>query len=219
MLSTSVSHHIFLGIALSLWCVLHSAMISTSAIALAQKFLRRYFKFYRLIYNTISVLTLLPILGFMLSISSIPIFKWSGFFRIFQAALFFGGLFFLVAGAKNYDGLQFIGLRQIMSNKHQKGLTESGELHTEGILQATRHPWYLAGILILWARDLNSVSVLVNSIFSVYLVVGAILEEKKIVHEFGEEYTEFQSRVSMIFPYKWIISKLQKNRRTGWYFF
>ena len=208
MYTTSFWDHIILGVALVLWCVVHSAMISMSAITLGHKILGRYFNFYRLIYNTTSVLTLLPILVLMFSISSIPIFDWTGFSRLLQAALLFGGLFFLVAGAQNYDGLQFIGLRQIFSRKHQKGLSESGGLHTNGILRVTRHPWYLAGLFVLWGRDLNSVSVLVNIIFSVYLVIGAMLEEKKLVYEFGQKYVDYQSRVSMLFPCKWIKSKL-----------
>jgi protein-S-isoprenylcysteine O-methyltransferase Ste14 len=208
MLKTSVWGHILLGITLVLWCVLHSAMISTSAIALAHKMFGRYFKFYRLIYNAISVLTLLPIIVLMFSISSIRIFEWTGLLRIFQAALVSGGLFFLVAGAKNYDGLQFIGVRQIMLQKHQKGLTESGRLHTEGILRVTRHPWYLSGLFVLWARDLDSVSLLVNGVFSAYLILGAMLEEQKLVQEFGQEYIDYQSRVSMLFPCKWIKTKL-----------
>ena len=75
----------------------------------------------------------------------------------------------------------------------------------------TRHPWYLAGLFVLWAGDIDSVSLVVNVIFSAYLVLGAMLEEKKLVREFGQDYADYQSRVSMLFPFKWIAAGLRKK--------
>ena len=89
-------------------------------------------------------------------------------------------------------------------------MTESGGLHISGILEITRHPWYLAGLLVLWARDVDSVSLVVNIIFSLYLIIGAKIEEKKLVREFGEAYVEYQSPVSMLVPWKWLATRFQR---------
>jgi protein-S-isoprenylcysteine O-methyltransferase Ste14 len=40
-------------------------------------------------------------------------------------------------------------------------------------------------------------------VFTAYVVVGTLLEEKKLVAEFGEEYRSYQRRVSMLVPLKW----------------
>lgn len=43
-----------------------------------------------------------------------------------------------------------------------------------------------------------------NGVLTVYIVVGTLLEERKLVHEFGDAYRNYQSRVSMFLPLKWI---------------
>jgi protein-S-isoprenylcysteine O-methyltransferase Ste14 len=48
-------------------------------------------------------------------------------------------------------------------------------------------------------------------ILTAYLIVGTLLEEKKLVREFGMEYRAYQARVSMFLPYKWVKSKIRKR--------
>jgi protein-S-isoprenylcysteine O-methyltransferase Ste14 len=35
---------------------------------------------------------------------------------------------------------------------------------------------------------------------TLYLILGAIYEERKLVREFGEQYTRYQERVPMLIP-------------------
>jgi protein-S-isoprenylcysteine O-methyltransferase Ste14 len=49
-------------------------------------------------------------------------------------------------------------------------------------------------------------------IMSIYLVVGTVLEEKKIVAIYGDSYCRYRQRVSMFFPWKWLLRLWQ-----GWY--
>ena len=113
-------------------------------------------------------------------------------------------LFFL--GGRNYDARQFLGIKQIREGISNKALTDTGELDTSGVLGIMRHPWYLAAILFIWARQLDASAILVNIILTAYLIVGTYLEEKKLVGEYGEKYLAYQKRVSMIVPYKWLKS-------------
>lgn len=158
----------------------------------------------------IAVLTLVPVFIIMHSISPVVYFEWLGLFRIVQIALFALGLFFLLAGARHYDGMQFFGIRQLQSKKHKLTLSKSGELYTDGILKVTRHPWYVAGFCILWAREVNSVSLITNALLSIYLIIGTFLEERKLVQQFGHAYVSYQKRVSMFFPFKWLAELLQR---------
>ena len=115
-------------------------------------------------------------------------------------------LFFL--GGRNYDARQFLGIKQIREGTSNKVLTDTGELDTSGVLGITRHPWYLATILFIWARQLDASAILVNIILTAYLIVGTYLEEKKLIREFGEQYLAYQNSVSMLVPYKWLKSKI-----------
>ncbi len=119
-------------------------------------------------------------------------------------------MFLFYAGSKHYDGSQFLGIRQIKDNSTTKVLTESGELNTSGILGYIRHPWYTGAIAIIWARDIDKVSIIVNLILTIYLIAGTILEEQKLVKEFGDQYRDYQKNVSMLLPLKWLNLKLRK---------
>jgi len=110
-------------------------------------------------------------------------------------------LFFF--GARSYDAGLFLGFTQIWEQKENgSGIAKTGKLDTSGILSVVRHPWYLAGILILWVRDLDVTSLLVNVIFCTYFIVGAWLEERKLVKEFGDQYLAYKKRVPMFIPFK-----------------
>jgi protein-S-isoprenylcysteine O-methyltransferase Ste14 len=115
-------------------------------------------------------------------------------------------LFFL--GGRHYDALQFLGIKHIREGTSNKVITDTGELDTSGVLGITRHPWYFATILFIWARQLDASAILINVILTSYLIVGTYLEEKKLIGEFGEKYLAYQKSVSMLIPYKWLISKI-----------
>ena len=119
------------------------------------------------------------------------------------------GLFLL--GGRHYDLKQFLGLKQIEGGKYDKGLTDSGELATSGILGVIRHPWYLGAILLIWARPLDLAAIHVNTVFTIYLIVGTFLEEKKLVLAYGEEYRDYQKRVSMLIPFKRLKSVIHSS--------
>lgn len=63
---------------------------------------------------------------------------------------------------------------------------------------------------MIWATNLDATAVIVNIILSVYVIVGTLLEERKLIREFGDEYREYQKKVSMLFPVKWIKARLSR---------
>jgi methanethiol S-methyltransferase len=77
-----------------------------------------------------------------------------------------------------------------------------------GIHRVVRHPWYLGGILIVWAQELSLPAILVNAVIVGYFIIGSFLEERKLVREFGNRYREYQQTVSMLFPWRWLKAKI-----------
>ena len=124
--------------------------------------------------------------------------------RLFQVLILgiAGLLFFL--GGRHFDIRQVLGIRQIREGNSNKAITVTGELDTSGVLGITRHPWYLATMLLIWSRQMDISAIIVNVILTLYLVVGTYLEEKKLVKEFGDKYRIYQKKVSMLIPYKWL---------------
>lgn len=194
----------------ALWiafCAIHSALISITATEFMKLKLGEGYRFYRLFYNIFTIATLIPVVLYTTSIYGEPLFQWSGYLRIAQVIFISMAVLIIIFAAKEYDLLQTIGIRQIMSGKSHRVLSKGGEIKETGILGMVRHPFYSAVFLFLWAGDLSITAIIVNVVLSGYLVIGTILEERKLVVEFGDDYTEYKKSVSMFFPYKWLVKK------------
>jgi methanethiol S-methyltransferase len=60
---------------------------------------------------------------------------------------------------------------------------------------------YFALIIYLWCQTFRVVDIVVNSVLTIYVFMGTILEEKKLVLEFGDTYKIYQKEVPMIIPF------------------
>jgi methanethiol S-methyltransferase len=191
-----------------LWCALHSILITATVTSYTKRKLGGGYRFYRLFFNAVALITLLPLAYYSISMEGAPIFRWQHPLAIAKYLLLLTSLCLFIAGAKHYDLSQFLGIRQIKTGETNPALSENDTFGTTGILSAIRHPWYVAGIMIIWARDISLSTLLNNIVISAYFVIGTILEERKLVREFGDNYREYQKRVSMFLPYKWAKTKI-----------
>ena len=77
------------------------------------------------------------------------------------------------------------------------------ELVTDGIYSRIRHPLYLATIILLIALNpifpFPEVFVFSTSL-SAYTLIGAYIEERKLVFVYGNEYIEYRKHAGFIFP-------------------
>jgi protein-S-isoprenylcysteine O-methyltransferase Ste14 len=72
---------------------------------------------------------------------------------------------------------------------------------TGGLYRWVRHPLYTAGLAFIWLTPIMTSNLLALNIgLTLYLILGAIYEERKLVREFGERYTRYQERVPMLIP-------------------
>ena len=199
------------------WCAIHSGMISFTVTDYLKKMLGINFKYYRLFFNLVAFATFIPLIYYSLSIDAPVLFSWEGYLSIIRIALLCIAIALFIAGGLKYDILQFVGIRQITSGKAYAALSESGDIDTSGILSLTRHPWYLATLILVWTyfKEMYVSTLIVNIILTIYLFIGTILEEKKLIIELGDSYRDYMNRVSMLFPAKWIVSRLFSSRNQG----
>jgi len=176
-----------------------------------EKIWKENYKFYRLFYNLLALLTLLFPLHYSRHFNSPLLFSWQSYFILIQTSLLFLAILLFYLGAKQYDIKQFLGLRQLKSGNSHFVLSKEGGVHVSGILSLTRHPWYLASLILIWSysTEVHLATLITNVILTFYLYIGATLEERKILFEFGEEYQNYQQKVSMLLPLKWVTSKLK----------
>lgn len=183
-------------VASATWGVVHSALASLGAKAAARQALgEAVMRWYRLFYNGFAVLTFLPVVALAALLPDRPLYTvpvpWVYLTVAVQALAVFG----LILALLQTDVWAFLGLSQPF------GREEGGALFTGGLYRFVRHPLYSTGLIILWLAPQMTVNRLVLIIsLTIYLVVGALFEERKLVREFGSAYLDYRARTPMFIP-------------------
>jgi protein-S-isoprenylcysteine O-methyltransferase Ste14 len=191
------------------YCFVHSLLISTPVTHWVQIRYPGVFRSYRLLFNIFSITTFIPIVYYTFSLRTASVLRWDGYPRLIQAILIIIGILLVFTGASRYDLRQFLGISQLREGEACQGISANCELDRSGVLGIVRHPWYTAVIILLWARDLDPAGIITSTVLTFYLIIGTLLEERKLVMEFGDAYRRYQQGVSMYLPIKWLKSKLR----------
>ncbi len=190
------------------FCTLHSALISVTFTNYIKQKIGGSYRFYRLFYNIFSIITLIPVLLYAASIRQQPFFVWDGYLLPVKYILLFIGILCFAMGSRRYNFGQFSGLAQIKEGTNHNLINKTGKLSSRGILGVVRHPFYAGIFPLIWSNDLDITSLITNIILSIYVIIGTLLEEHKLILEFGDAYRQYQQSVSMLFPFQWIKKKL-----------
>ena len=178
-----------------LFAVVHSFLATDFIKNKAEKQLK--FRYYRIIYNMLSIITFAPVflLWITYSASSPQVYSISGWIYPFIILIRIVAIGLFIYAGMQIDILEFIGLRQ------NKG---KSELIKKGAYGIVRHPLYTGGIIILFTKlKMNLLDLVAILIISIYCIVGAYIEERRLLAAFGEDYRKYQKKVSMFVPVKW----------------
>jgi protein-S-isoprenylcysteine O-methyltransferase Ste14 len=64
-----------------------------------------------------------------------------------------------------------------------------------------RHPQYTGGLVFIWLFPIMTCNVLALNIgLTIYIIIGAIFDERKLVQEFGEAYIQYCHHTPMLIP-------------------
>ena len=107
---------------------------------------------------------------------------------------------FVKAFFMDYDLLTFTGIRQMMQFRKTKKQAP-GEIKKTGLLGIVRHPLYLGVIIFIWCNTFSTTDIVINSVLTIYIFLGTLLEEQKLVLEFGDSYIQYKKEVPMIVPF------------------
>jgi methanethiol S-methyltransferase len=190
------------------YCSLHSYFISVRFTNLVTRLLKNYYAFYRLAYVMISFILLVPLVKFTAQLND-PVIVTYGFpLSIVRYVLISGSLLmFFWAFFLDYDSLSFFGIRQILDFGKTKKTVPSEKIKKSGLLGIIRHPMYFALIIYLWCQTFRVSDIVVNTVLTLYVLVGTRLEENKLVMEFGDPYIKYQHEVPMLIPFAKIRAK------------
>jgi methanethiol S-methyltransferase len=176
------------------WCVTHSLLNSEGPL---KRFSTRFGGYYRLLYNLFAVISLVTVFSLMPRENQVQIWKWHGPAVIARVFLWAIALTVAYSSFRLFDIKEFLGIDKFTGKKK----TDSGKiLITSGIYSVVRHPQYLAGLILLWARDLTEITLAMNVVLSGYLLLGAKIEERRLIAMHGSGYTSYMQRVPGFIP-------------------
>jgi len=187
---------LWLILSIVLWGFVHSLVASHGF----KDFLRRTFgdgfmKSYRLLYNIFAVISIAPVLYLMVVLPDKELYRipspWSYLMRTGQGI---SALLLFVAVSQT-DVLSFAGLRQLVEEE------KPGKLVISGLYRLVRHPLYTFSLLILWFSPTVSLnSFIVYTSLTLYVLIGIVFEERKLLREFGQAYADYRSVTPMLIP-------------------
>lgn len=189
------ANHYFLIILWIIYYVVHSIAASTSV---KDFFYKKWYDegLYRLIYSLFAFIALAAILIFQYSFASPQLFSLNKlmFLPVIFAVL--PGLVIMFISIKKYF-VALSGIRRVM------GESEIVELKVNGIHKLVRHPLYSGTILFVWGLFfifpyLNNLLCVI--ILTLYIWIGVIFEENKLVMVFGTQYKDYSNSVPRFIP-------------------
>lgn len=198
---------VLLSILWVFWCAMHSILIDPVMLRRIKTHFSDLTRYYRLLYNGLSLVTLVPLIILTKLTKGPVIVSWEGYAGFMRLIFLVIALLLFRGGAKKYDLQYFLGIKQLRTGEEHLLLSEKEEFIDTGIFAVTRHPWYLGSLFFIWSMlaQYTLPVFLAACILSVYLVIGTILEERKIVAQYGASYCHYRRRVSMLFPWKWLV--------------
>jgi len=179
-----------------IWCLGHS-LPATKAIKEGLSKLHNLTpQRYRQGYVLFSLLTLTPLLFWQWQVSAISApASWP--WQITRICLFSYSVWMLYAGGQSYNLKEFLGITvAVVTNE-----TGQTPLHRNGILSRVRHPMYSGGIALLIALGTTPGDRWdLRLLLAAYLIFGCLIEERRLITEYGELYREYMRDVPMLLP-------------------
>lgn len=156
---------------------------------------------YRLAFNLLAVVLLLPILALTYTLPGPELWRWQGG----AAWLSNGASLLALAGvalsSRGYDMAEFFGLRQWRGRVRK--VEDQERFHLSAFHRYVRHPWYFCALVLIWSRDMTAATLLSSIMLTLYFIVGARLEENKLLAYHGGRYRQYMNKVPGLVPLPW----------------
>ena len=154
-------------------------------------------RWFRLVYNLLASLLLLPVAALLFLLPDRDLYQipwpWLVLALIGQGA----ALLALVSGVLHTGLWHFLGFSQLLAGEQ----AAPPRLVVNGLYRWVRHPLYTAGLVFVWLMPSMSWNLLALGIgVTIYILIGAVLEERKLRLEFGAAYEEYARRTPMLIP-------------------
>jgi len=182
-----------------LFFVQHSAMIRKSFRNRLNAVVPNEFQ--GVLYTVASAVVLICLVVFWQN-SEHTLVSLQGIARWVAHGVFFASLMGMVWGMRALRSFDVFGNQQILARIHASQVRDM-PLTIRGPYRWVRHPLYFFTLVLIWCcPDVTADRLLFNTLFSAWIVLGTILEERDLVAMFHETYHNYQRNVPMLIPWK-----------------
>lgn len=195
------SHLVLLAASWVLYAALHSLLAATSVKRAVQRCWPRHFRAYRLTYNLLAGMLLVPSLWLLTTYPGAPLWRWPTPLDWLANGLALAAVAGFAWSLRYYDTGEFLGTRQLRHADNP--LHDVAPLALSPLHRWVRHPWYFLGLVIVWTREMNAALLVSAVLLTFYLVVGSRLEDRKLIALYGDAYRRYRNRVPGLVPLPW----------------
>ncbi len=187
-------------LALGIYGLIHSILAAHKTKKWVQNWLgiTRYNRYYRFFFSIQAAVLFTPILVLVAILPDQVLYRIPAPWVYLTTALQILAVLALVHSVMLTGALRFAGVLQALDPEQaQKPIA----MVSHGLYRWVRHPLYFCTFLFIWLVPVMSWNVLALNIgISIYTLIGALLEERKLVQEFGQPYEEYRRKTPFIFP-------------------
>lgn len=188
------------------WGLLHSLLAARRVKAAFETLLGPRSAFYPLGYSLISLWTFYVVL---VKEPALPQLIWAeqGFFAYAMYAVQLAGLGLLVWAGVSMHGLKMLGVTQLVSALRGRPAEEADlrrDFTSTGAYALVRHPMHAGGMVFLLVQPRLTLGGLTFALFGcLYMLLGTLLEERRLAQELGPVWADYARRVPMFIPRLW----------------
>lgn len=196
-MQSTISSPLYILLAFVLYGLLHSITAALWFKALIYKSLGQWVeRYYRFLYSVFSTLGILPIFALPMLLPDTHLWKIPAPWVYLTGTLQILALLALSYSVLQAGAMTFVGIPQAL------GMEDAQEtLNINGLYRFMRHPLYTFGLIFMWLTSTMTLNWLtLYAAISLYLIIGSIFEERKLVAQFGQAYIDYQHQTGMFLP-------------------
>jgi methanethiol S-methyltransferase len=188
---------LIISTALFIWGAIHSIFAANKIKTIFEQLGKKLYNFYRITYNVFSFISFIPIVYLVMVLKDRLIYTIPYPWILISSSFQIVAVFLMIVGFRQSGIIKFLGLD--FFNKRDSN--KNDQMITKGLYRIVRHPLYFLGLVVVWLNPFMTINRMTLSVgLTIYVVIGAFFEEKRLEKYFGDDYRNYKSRTPMLIP-------------------